>query len=270
LARVDFDGDGSEWIEGVPPRARAMGLLAAGGGFVVVYSGGGSDLDRSGILRLDAGLQLVATRPLATVRMAHSLIAVGDGYLVNSSGTDALVMIRWQPDGTVTEEVAWSFGAGRHEVHVNSVIEYDGRVLVTMFGRSTSDQWVDARDGAVWDTTRDRLVCSGLVHPHSLFQLEDRLCVLESFTGRVLDVTDGRPSEMFRVPGYARGACIHAGALYVATSVVRMRAGPGSGQHRGSKIRSRCAIYRIDLRTGDVRVRDLCRDGPEIYDLCPL
>ena len=75
---------------------------------------------------------------------------------------------------------------------------------------------------------------------------------------------------MFRVPGYARGACIHAGALYVATSVVRMRAGPGSGQHRGSKIRSRCAIYRIDLRTGDVRVRDLCRDGPEIYDLCPL
>ena len=139
-----------------------------------------------------------------------------------------------------------------------------------MFGAVDGGRWFDARAGSVWDTTDDVEVCGGLVHPHSLFVLDDRLCVLESFTGRILDVASAEPTELFRVPGYARGVAVHGDSLYVATSFVRIRSRHLGTPHPRSSIRSRSALYCIDVRSGEVQMRDLARDAREVYDVLDL
>jgi Domain of unknown function (DUF4915) len=268
---IDSRTSGLEWLQGIPPSARAMGLIETADGFVALYAADSAGEHDSGMVAFDRTLRPTASAGLRQVRQAHSIIAHGGGYLVNSSAHDSLVSVRWSPSGGApAEEVVWQFGQGGHDVHVNSVLEFDGHIYVSLLGPPESGRWQGCSNGSVWDTTSNEEVRGGLLTPHTLFRLGDQLCVLESPTGRVLSITSGAATELWRVPGFARGACLQAGSLYVGTSFVRVRPPGDHGPRRRSKIETSCAVHRIDLESGAVTTRDLSRDAREVYDLLPF
>jgi hypothetical protein len=268
LALVDFDSEVVQWLPGLPPGASAMGLLTLEDGWLSVYTNDTSTGPDSGVVRFNHQFQAVERYPFQTIRQAHSLRPHGAGFAVNSSGTDSLVHIELLPDGQVREDLLWRLGDGGHECHVNSLHITCETVLVTMFGPRKDSGWFASASGCVWDVGRNAPVCEGLVHPHTLFTLDGATWVLESFSGRVLELCEGAPVERFRIPGYARGAVAVGEWLYVGSSFVRLRSKHlGVRRPRPPKLRSRCAIYRIHLPTGKMDVRDLSRISREVYDI---
>jgi len=232
-----------------------------------LYMVGVDGLEASGMVEFDEALRPVHVIPLARVNQAHSIAPFRDGYLLNSSGDDSLGYVTPDSAEGARQEIFWRAGNGSHDFHINSVCVVGSHVLITMFGPREDGGWFDSHSGSVRDVTAGREICNGLIHPHTLFQMDGRLCVLESFTGSVLELTGGTPCELFRVPGYARGAAVDGAYLYIATSKTRMRSKHTGAVRRRIKIRSTCAIHRIHIASGEMQTWDLRYEGREIYDL---
>jgi hypothetical protein len=269
LARVHFESAVVTWVtmpESLPGGAAGMGLCRCEGGYSAAYMGFPEDTEVSGLLTFAEDLTPTGIARFRRIKQAHSLARFAGGFLVNSSGTDSVVRLSGVGED-YCEETHWAHGDGSHEVHVNSLLVAGRNIYVTMFGPRTDGGWYDTCGGSVWNLSTRTKVCSGLSHPHSLFLLNGRLCVLESFHGRVLDISDGGPCELFRVEGYIRGAVQNGEHLYLGTSFVRLRSKHTGKSRRESKIRSKCGIYRINLQSGQTERCELWEHGREIYDL---
>ena len=268
LALLDFEARQLRWIPGLPHGAAGMGLLTRSGGLVAAYTHSEDTDGLNGLVCFDRMLAPVRSYNLKSVRQAHSVVAYQNGLLINSSGSDSLVFVRLLPDEQISEQLFWRLGDGGHAQHVNSVLIQDDTVLVTMFGPRRDGGWFQSAGGCVWDVMRDRPICEGLAHPHTLFLHEGTPWVMESFTGRVLQLGTSGVVERFRVSGYTRGAALHEEWLYIATSYVRMKS-KHTGKRRAAheKIRSVCAIHRIHLPSGRKETWDLRYLAREIYDL---
>lgn len=277
LLRIDPDSGrvAGHALPGLPPDATLMGLCVHEDGYLALYERhrlafGGA----GGLVRLGPDLSVRQVAPLARVNLPHSILSDAEGILCVSSRHDSVVRLHLLPDGSVGEEMVWQAppfqtcggGGGRH--HVNSLCRWRGRLHVSLFGGNGADQADEEGRGAVWEIPSGRVLCRGLRQPHSLFVDDrDRLLVLDSLTGRVLDIGGDEPRAAWTIPGYVRGIAIASGRLHVATS----RSRPVSrttGRLRNVPVPwSDCALHSIDRPTGAVSRLDLSVLAAEIYDL---
>lgn len=212
-------------------------------------------------------------------RDVHSIEVGDDALYAISTGTDELVKLGLNEEGSiVTETVYWRPDDANERTdghHLNGIARIGGRLVVSGFGRRPrgSTEWKHIQNGFVYSISDTRRVMKPLYHPHSLCHLGGgELAVCESPRRRI--VTDrGRESEM--LPGYARGLCVADSKVYVGTSRARRATEPESILDHfhlpGSSREGLCAVCQLDLETLRIeQVLELERYGREVYDILSL
>lgn len=141
------------------------------------------------------------------------------------------------------------------------------------------DGWRERRrdGGCVLDVTNGQTVVSGLSMPHSPRLYRDQLWLLDSGTGFFgkADLKQGAFEPITFCPGYARGLAFTGDYAVVGLSQCRQNrtfSGLKLDENLAAKsAEPRCALYVIDLRSGDV-VHWLRIEGvvQELYDVVVL
>jgi uncharacterized protein (TIGR03032 family) len=127
---------------------------------------------------------------------------------------------RWRPPFV-------SSYAPEDRCHLNGLGMRDGRPrYVTALGETDAPQgWrVDKRDGGVLiDMQEDRVLACKLSMPHSPRWYADRLWLLESGRGALLNIDPdtGTRTEVARVPGFARGLAFAGPIAFIGLSRLR-------------------------------------------------
>lgn len=162
--------------------------------------------------------------------------------------------------------------------HLNGLAMADGRpAFVTAVSRSdTIDGWRDRRDGGgvVIAVPDGDIVCAGLSMPHSPRLHEGRLWLLNSGTGELGRVEDGRFEPVAFCPGFTRGLALHGNLAFVGLSKPRHQRFEGLPLDRRLSDRNSapwCGIQVIDLDRG-VCVDWFRIDGAvsELYDVAVI
>jgi uncharacterized protein DUF4915 len=236
---------------------------------IASQNGGVAILDRS-------NLSLKSYLACHFLKNPHSIL-IGNNYLYAvSTGSDAVVAFDLVDGDLQTPRISWkisdSFGTDNH--HINSICSYEGRILVSGFGRKETRLWSSAKQGFVIDIGSNAKVAEGICQPHSLSVLEGSLFICESAKARLLNVSKGQDKAL---GGYVRGLCQGSLGIYVATSRGRTvsqstgleltnPADPGA-------IKGQAAIYLLDKDTlqekamspfGALEFYDLVRLGDEV------
>jgi len=207
-------------------------------------------------------------------RDVHSICNEGDRLWAVSTGTDEILELDLDGTDVVSERVIWRpepDGPHQDIHHLNTIGRFDGRRLVSGFGKKSQDLWSSATNGFVHDIERDDRLVDGIEQPHSFATLDSSVLVCESRRQTVRS-TDGAASP--RLPGYTRGLCVVDGTLLVGTSVgrrVSKRAGlVGNPSDRGESA-GECAVLFLSAETWEVQgTVDAASLGREIYDLIPI
>ncbi len=273
LGRFDFTREQFAWVGSFGPEIEgATGLCACTSGFYVLLQSKRPMGRDSALGLLGSDLQIHRTVPLDSVRDAHSLIQHEGALLVASTGTNQIIRVCWDGQGLPKEEVFWSAVERTSEdnVHVNSILEYRGDVLVSLFGAKIDGAWDSSNRGEVRNLTTGQVLCDSLRHPHSLFSLEGGVCCLSSLDGRVVQANDSAGQTLWNLPGYVRGVVRDGRFLFVATSRFRQRSRKTGRSRLAPLAMSGCRLHRIDLLSGQIEMRDLSPFGQEIYDLAVL
>ncbi|MGZ6792931.1 MAG: DUF4915 domain-containing protein [Mycobacteriales bacterium] len=179
-------------------------------------------------------LEMVGDHELPGVRDAHSLCATPDGMAVVSTGTDEVVGFAWDGRRLTPTGPLWAASeAGVDTHHLNSVGWWRGALVCSGFGPKADQTWASASEGYVVDVSTGRRLVEGLYHPHSVTELDGRLAVCDSSTGRalllpapgaedVMHAADG--SVLGHVDAYVRGLAVDSsGTMYLGTSMGRRR-----------------------------------------------
>ncbi|ANK83422.1 MAG: TIGR03032 family protein [Rhizobiales bacterium NRL2] len=171
--------------------------------------------------------------------------------------------------------------AAEDRCHLNGLAMRDGRPrYVTAVSRSdVADGWRDRRTdgGVVVDVDSGEIVADGLSMPHSPRWHDDRLWLSNAGTGEFgyIDPKSGRFEPVTFCPGFLRGATIVGDFAVVGLSLPREnQAFTGLAldeKLKGADAEARCALYVIDLKSGDV-VHWLRIEGvvQELYDVAAL
>lgn len=172
--------------------------------------------------------------------------------------------------------------AAEDRCHLNGLATDDtGRLsFVTAISNSDANEgWRQYRDagGIVMNVRTNQIITSGLSMPHSPRLYRDRLWLLESGTGYFgyIDLKTGQFERVAFCPGYARGLSFHGDFALIGLSLPRHNKtfrGLKLDDHlQEKKIKPRCGIVVIDLRTGDI-VHSLHIEGmiAELYDVCVI
>ncbi len=171
--------------------------------------------------------------------------------------------------------------AAEDRCHLNGLAMQDGRPrYVTSVSQSdVADGWRDRRrdGGCVIDVTTNEVIGTGRSMPHSPRVYRDTLWLLDSgrgYFGRV-DRNTGHFESIAFCPGYLRGLTFHGDFAVVGLSHARDNRtfqGLELDDNLSSRdAETRCALYVIDLRSGDVvhhlRIEGVVR---ELYDVVVL
>jgi hypothetical protein len=272
LLRVDTATWRSEWVDigcGQFPRVSGTGICADE---QFVYHVSIAEAEHATTLTVlnRASLEVVYVQDLAEVSDGHSVVRYGNGLVIASTGSDELVGYRLDGCHPVDAHVVWSpTHSGTDLHHLNSLAAIDGDLMCSAFGARSGDSWVTARDGYVFNVSRQTTVTNGLDQPHSVTWAAGELCVCNSALGTVQST--GR--VIARLAGYSRGLAFTADAMYVATSLGRT---PGIDAGAGRRFMNpsadgtligRCAVVRVPLDGGARLEIGLGFAGAEIYDL---
>jgi len=175
---------------------------------------------------------------------------------------------RWQPPFISTL-------AAEDRCHLNGLAIVDGKPrYVTALGQTdTRDGWRQskAHGGCVISVADERVIAGALCMPHSPRWHKNALWVLESGTGRLLqiDPTSGaRHVVTAELPGFARGLGIYGAYAFIGLSKIRATsamAGVPLAQRRGEL---KCGLAVIDLHSGKVIANiDFETAVEEVFDI---
>jgi uncharacterized protein (TIGR03032 family) len=195
------------------------------------------------------------------------------GCLATVSDTHSFVPL-WRPPFV-------SRLAAEDRCHLNGLAMKEGRAAYTTAVAETDvvDAWREHRrdGGIVVDVENDAVALRGLSMPHSPRWYRDKLWLHNSGTGHFgyADLAAGTFQQVAFCPGYLRGLAFHGDFALVGVSNSRenrtfsgLALEENLAQH---KVEPRCALYVIDLRTGDavhwLRIEGVVR---ELYDVAVL
>ncbi len=194
----------------------------------------------------------------------HDMALDGEGRLlfVNTlfsciaaaSATHSFVPV-WQPPFV-------SKLAAEDRCHLNGMALDDGRLryVTAVADSDVADGWRDRRrDGGVLvDTDSNEVVLEGLSMPHSPRVYQDKVWLHDSGTGQFgfADVKAGKFEPVAYCPGYLRGLTFIGDYAVAGLSKPRENKTftglPLDDKLIEQKMEARCALYVIDLRSGDV------------------
>jgi hypothetical protein len=157
---------------------------------------------------------------LTETRDAHSLVPYQDGFLVADTRRNRLMYIEPSRDHTVRETEYWKYcQAERDVVHVNSIARLGSDIYVSLLGEKPADGWAHAVNGMILNISRSEVICRGLIHPHSLLNIQDSLYWLESGTGTLLSFSPAQGLRVVaRLKNYVRGLTYDDAYIYVGAS----------------------------------------------------
>lgn len=171
--------------------------------------------------------------------------------------------------------------AAEDRCHLNGLAMDDGRpaYVTAIASTDVADGWRDKRTdgGCVIDVRNNQVIATGLSMPHSPRLYRGTLWLLNSGTGEfgIVDPGTGRFQSVAFCPGYLRGLSFIADYAVVGLSKPRENRTftglPLDEALARRNAEAQCAIYVIDLRTGDA-VHWLRIEGivEELYDVVVL
>lgn len=190
------------------------------------------------------------------------ITAGGEAIFVNT-----LFSCLARPSMTHSFEPVWqpsfvSRLAAEDRCHLNG-LAMDGerpRYVTAVSQSDVADGWRDNRHdgGVVVDVETGEIVASGLSMPHSPRLHRGKLWLHDSGTGRfgTVDVATGRFEEVAFCPGYLRGLSFIGDHAVMGLSLPRDNktfSGLALDDALADrKVEPRCAIYVVDLKSGDV------------------
>ena len=139
--------------------------------------------------------------------------------------------------------------------HLNGLAVHEGRpYAVTVLGLTDTPQgWRErkADGGAVIDVQTGEVRAEGLSMPHSPRLWRDRLLVLNSGRGELLEVeANGGTRVIATLPGFPRGLAIFGDLAFVGLSKIREKKQFGGLPIERLRDRLECGVHVIDLHTG--------------------
>jgi GT2 family glycosyltransferase/glycosyltransferase involved in cell wall biosynthesis len=113
------------------------------------------------------------------------------------------------------------FGGEPDSMHLNSICNHNGRLLVSAFGRFAEQREYKGRTrgtGLVLDIESGETLIDGLSQPHSLVSHGEWLYFCDSERSEVVRWKPGGVEQRVKLPGYTRGLCVAGDNLYVGIS----------------------------------------------------
>jgi uncharacterized protein (TIGR03032 family) len=157
---------------------------------------------------------------------------------------------RWRPPFISTL-------AAENRCHLNGlcVVGDQARFVTALGTTNVRDGWrANKGNGGVGlDVTTNAVVMSGLCMPHSPRWYDEQLWVLESGTGRVLQVyANGRADCITEVPGFVRGFTRLGRFAFVGLSKIRPTSAMAGVPLAERRNELKCGIALIDLERGHI------------------
>lgn len=204
----------------------------------------------------------------------HSLVAREGRLYAVSTGTDEVIELRLRNADVVSESCIWRpdrDGPRKDLHHLNSIATRGDALLVSAFGKKSSDRWNSARNGFIIDIATEETLAGDLDQPHSLIDLGLAVVCCESRKCAVRVIGDERIQHL---AGYTRGICLEREHLFVATSIGRQHSrssGVTNNPADEGLLGGQCTISRLALSTFEIeRTLDLGVQAQEIYELLPV
>jgi uncharacterized protein (TIGR03032 family) len=148
--------------------------------------------------------------------------------------------------------------AAEDRCHLNGLAVVDGRPnYATALGESdTAGGWRPHKPdgGCLMDIARGEVLVRGLSMPHSPRWHNGRLWLLESGTGRLLevDLATRRTRAVADLPGFARGLALVGPYAFVGLSKIRETSAMDGVPLAQRRDTLKCGVAVLDLRTGQV------------------
>jgi uncharacterized protein (TIGR03032 family) len=147
--------------------------------------------------------------------------------------------------------------AAEDRCHLNGLGVVDGRprYASALGATNEKDGWRigKATGGVVMDVPSGEVIARGLCMPHSPRWHDGRLWVLESGTGRLLEISPvGRPEIVAAVSGFARGLAFAGRLAFVGLSKIRPTSAMDGVPLADRRHELKCGVAAIDLDRGRV------------------
>jgi uncharacterized protein (TIGR03032 family) len=148
--------------------------------------------------------------------------------------------------------------AAEDRCHLNGLTVVDHRPkYVTVLGQSdTAGGWraTKSHGGCLLDIESGEPIARGLSMPHSPRVHEDRLWLLESGTGQLLqiDAATGQSETVTSLPGFTRGLTFAGPYAFVGLSRIRETSAMNGVPLAERRVQLKCGVAAVDLRTGEV------------------
>jgi Domain of unknown function (DUF4915) len=228
------------------------------------------------LVSLDRRLQLADVFSCEVARDLHSLSVHGDRLYIASTGTNQVLSVGCGGGRfSGPEQVHVTCGTtAEDQVHLNSLLVEEGRLLYSMFGVGPKSPVRDT--GAVVDAGSDAALIYGLRDPHSLTRLaHGRLALCESLHSALCILEPGGALNRVSLRGYTRGIADTGRHLVVGASHWRSRSRSttqvrGLPSHLGAGYQkhgeqSHLYVLRADLSLA--HAIDFTPYASEIYDV---
>ena len=161
--------------------------------------------------------------------------------------------------------------------HLNGlVVDSDGPKYVTALSETNSAEgWrtVKSSGGVILDVPSGEIVTRGMAMPHSPRLYRGQLFVLESGLGelQLVNPKNGQRTTVARLPGYLRGLAFYDRYAFVGLCKIRDMHTFGGLPIEGVVGELKCALYAIDLTTGNVcGFIEFTKGIEELFDIAVL
>lgn len=273
-AVIDCDRGWFRWINSAPGAPRFDGSDGAArawdGRLWVLEQSYGFD---SWLSHYAADGEPLAHEELPEFADVHDLCETDDGLALADTGKDRVALLPSDGGAPRTLWQASSELADTH--HVNAITTLGGRLYATAFGPKPAAGWRHAHDGYIVDCADDRIVVSGIAHPHSLVSAGRSLWWCESATATIWrwsPSADQPPRRYAKLRGYLRGLAVTPSHVYAAASARRT-----TSRHLGVTIPvpddslhvDAAELFVIDRLTKAVSLVGLGHIGAEVFALLP-
>jgi hypothetical protein len=229
------------------------------------------------LLTLDMYFNLLDEFELKKVSDPHSIYFQDNKLKIVSTGTNQVINIGLDRTGIPnSESVFWRFpklnSYDTDIVHMNSYLQIGSKSYVCFLGETDKEDWSNSKKGGIIEINSNKIVCSNLYQPHSLFKLQNKLGVLESKKSTVhFPINE---SKINLGLGYLRGCFVTRSSIFVAVSSRRLKVNNenvlirGRVENKEHNSNLECKILELDKTTFKVKKEfDLSAFGNEIYDI---